>query len=307
MSLIPPTNHDLAQPQNHDEDVLAMFLARKALRSKRTAHLYSRELARFRTAIHKPLATITLGDLMRVRRRPADGRRTAGAVAPDSQSLVITTLCSFFHFCHVLGYLPLNPAALLEAPRVPSTTDLRWCNAQEIETLLRAAEQVNPVAALLCPFLALTGLRIAEAASVCWSSLCTRPPGKHRPPCHRQGRQGPHGQDPQRSVATHPCGPPRSQPAHGPGWFRYPALPQPLEQAVQHALSALRLSRDGQAVRHQESCLAPLAASLQRHARARWRRPPCCAYSRISAMAPLQSPDTIYTWLQGSKKGPPTS
>lgn len=148
-----------------------MFLARKALRSARTAQLYGRELDRFRTAVQKPLAAITLGDLMEY----VESRREAGAVAPASQSLVITTLRSFFHFCHVLGYLSLNPATLLEAPRVPSTTDLRWCNAQELESLLRAAERVNPVAALLCPFLALTGLRIAEAASVRWSSFIEDP------------------------------------------------------------------------------------------------------------------------------------
>ncbi len=173
MNALPPPmpNGSIDRPANHDQDVLAMFLARKMTRSSRTAFLYGRELARFRTAVQKPLAAVTLGDLLEY----VEARREAGAAAPASQALVITTLRSFFRFGQTLGYLTLNPAELLETPRTTSMLDLRWCNAQEIGTLIRAAERINPIAALLCPFLALTGMRIAEAASVRWSSFVVDP------------------------------------------------------------------------------------------------------------------------------------
>jgi|GEM_PF-5343124 len=45
----------LAPARTHDDDVVDMFLARKALRSVRTAEIYSHEVARFRNVVAKPL------------------------------------------------------------------------------------------------------------------------------------------------------------------------------------------------------------------------------------------------------------
>ena len=158
-------------PLDHDEDMLDLFLKRKALRSPATAAKYRRELARFRAAVPQPLHAVTFGDLQRY----VESR--TGLRAPASQALAVAILRSFFRFCLRLGYLPLNPADLLEPPRVPCTSDLRWCLLDELAAILAAADRLNPTAGLLCAVLALTGLRIAEAAGIRWSAFLRDPHG----------------------------------------------------------------------------------------------------------------------------------
>ncbi len=142
-----------------------------ALRSPATAAKYRRELARFRAAVPQPLHAVTFGDLHRY----VESR--TGLRAPASQALAVAILRSFFRFCLRLGYLPLNPADLLEPPRVPCTSDLRWCLPDELAAILAAADRLNPTAGLLCAVLALTGLRIAEAAGIRWSAFLRDPHG----------------------------------------------------------------------------------------------------------------------------------
>lgn len=150
-----------------------MFLDRARARSTRTAATYARELERLTAYVRKPLPQVTADDLQGY----VAARAAAGARAPSSQAQIVAILRRFFRYACQLGYLRLNPAELLTAPRVPAGTELRWCTAPEVQAILAAADTVNSTAGLLCRFLALTGLRISEAAGVQWSDFLSDPLG----------------------------------------------------------------------------------------------------------------------------------
>ena len=168
-----PYGHAPDLSGRQDDSVIDLYLSRKATRSPATAAKYRAELGRFRAAVKKPLGTVSIADLQSY----VTARYAAGASANASQALIIAILRGFFRFCRSIGYIPFNPADLLEAPRTPPTTDLRWCNAEELASILKASPGVSDKAPLLCTVLALTGLRISEAAGIRWNAFFRDPYG----------------------------------------------------------------------------------------------------------------------------------
>jgi len=156
-----------------DDEVVRLYLTRKASRATSTAEKYQAELARFRSAVKKPLAAVSIGDLQAY----VVSRKGEGAAAAATQALIVAILRGFFRFCRSLGYIPFNPADMLDAPRTPPTTDLHWCNEQELAAILQSATEIGDKAPLLCTLLALTGLRISEAANIRWSDFFRDPHG----------------------------------------------------------------------------------------------------------------------------------
>jgi len=150
----------LQSASQNDKQVLEMFLATKGQRSLNTARVYAVELEKFFATVNKPLKEITYSDLI------SYAQSLEGS--PATRARILTTIRSFFRFAVKLGYLKLNPAELLEVPKVPNTSANRFLTKQEIEKILLVAKEegVNKFMPVL--FLSLTGCRINEVVSLTW-------------------------------------------------------------------------------------------------------------------------------------------
>lgn len=148
---------------SHDEEVLEMFLAGKR-RSAGTRRVYATELAKFCAAVPKPLHQVTLRDLQLY----AEGLEES--LAPASVGRALSTVRSLFRFAHRLGYLPFNPAELLELPRVPVTSGERFLTKEEVKALLNEVKD-HPRNLAITGLLVKTGLRVEEVASLNWSDF----------------------------------------------------------------------------------------------------------------------------------------
>lgn len=154
------------EPSDWDrtDQVVEMFLTTKARRSKETARVYRTEIERFLGWVQLPLAAVTYQDLLEF----AEGLTH---LAPASQARALATIRSLFKFALKLGVIGMNPAELLELPRVTVTSESRFLTREETRRLLTAAEAYNPAAALAVPMLALTGLRVSELVSIRWGGF----------------------------------------------------------------------------------------------------------------------------------------
>jgi site-specific recombinase XerC len=78
----------------------------------------------------------------------------------------LSTLCSFYRYCHLEGLLARNPAANVRRPKVDPESRTLGLDRNELGALLVQAGLGSPRDHALISLLAMNGLRISEALSV---------------------------------------------------------------------------------------------------------------------------------------------
>jgi integrase/recombinase XerD len=82
---------------------------------------------------------------------------------PSTVARRLSTLASFYRYCHVEGVLRRNPAANVRRPKVDHESHTLGLDRNELGTLLVQAGLGTPRDHALVALLALNGLRISEA------------------------------------------------------------------------------------------------------------------------------------------------
>jgi site-specific recombinase XerD len=148
-----------------DEKLLDLFYRQKYQRtqSEHTLRGYQGDISRFMAAIKKPLATVTVSDLLK-------WGDTLNDMAPATRARKISAVRSLFRFAHRIGYLRFNPAEILERPKVPITSETRFLTKAELQALIKEARAPRR-SPHLYPALVLMGttaVRISELVGIRW-------------------------------------------------------------------------------------------------------------------------------------------
>lgn len=142
-----------------------------ASRSKHTARSYHECVGRFLDAVgSEPIEPQTVGRYL------AD--LDQAGLAPASRAHHVSAVRSFLRFAQRQGAVDTGPLDLLVRPRVAITSMNRYLDEAELRRLLAAARTLGPRHAAVCALLALTGLRVAEAADAEWRHLFRDPDGR---------------------------------------------------------------------------------------------------------------------------------
>lgn len=152
----------------NDEKLIALFYRQKfqRTRSEHTLRAYQSDITRFREHLPKPLATITVSDLL-------EWADTLTDRAPGTRARFISSVRSLFRFALRTGYIRFNPAEILDRPKVPITSDTRFLTRVELQALLKEA-QVPRRSRHLYPALVLmatTAVRISELVNIRWGDF----------------------------------------------------------------------------------------------------------------------------------------
>jgi integrase/recombinase XerD len=95
--------------------------------------------------------------------QPRAVRPPPGSARPDGFDRRLSTLASFYRYCHVEGLLRRNPAANVRRPKVDHESRTLGLDRNELGALLVQAGLGTPRDHALVTLLALNGLRISEA------------------------------------------------------------------------------------------------------------------------------------------------
>jgi integrase/recombinase XerD len=156
-----PRRCDLRQAES-DEQLIKMWLTLQ--RSEQTRRNYEPRAKRFvEWLTPKALQQVTLADLQNY----FEGR--FDALASDSQRFEIMVVKSLFSFASDLGYIGLNPAAVI---RVPPQRNVRRSRIISEEVVGKALKKEKcPRSFALVLFLYGSGCRIDEALHVLWEDV----------------------------------------------------------------------------------------------------------------------------------------
>jgi site-specific recombinase XerD len=137
----------------------------KTQRSPHTRRAYSRRITHLLATTSKPLAQITLADLVHYYSSLEGGKASTQAAAHRA-------IRSLFRYAHRLGFLAFNPAAAIPVPRVARRVDRRTLDQDQTHGLLGLTD--DPRDRGLLSVLYYGGLRAAEASRLLWRDMAER-------------------------------------------------------------------------------------------------------------------------------------
>lgn len=148
-------NLTLAHPSPPTDDTLvAMWLHGRPMNTKRA---YEADVAKLRTFIPLPLATISLDQLQRF------SDSLAGADASTART--IGSIKSLFTFGHKLGYLPFDTARALQSPkRRTGVRAERILSEDQVHAMIDG--EFDPRNQLILRLLYVSGVRVSELCSL---------------------------------------------------------------------------------------------------------------------------------------------
>lgn len=171
MSLLPVLAEPLCEPRADrvpratapDAAFIELWVSRQA--SPHTRRNYRRQAAAFRCQVGKPLAAVTLADVLGYV-LSLDGRASA------TQANAVAIVKSLFSFAVQTGYLPVNVGAAVKAPSVKNTLAERILDEADVMRVL--VLEPSPRNRVLLTLLYGAGLRISEVCSLRWRDLVAR-------------------------------------------------------------------------------------------------------------------------------------
>jgi len=131
-------------------------------RSPHTQRAYRADLARFQTAVPKPLAALTLQDLQTF----ADRLNTT---SPATRHRALSAIKSLLAFAHRLGYLPFDVGRALRLPPVRNRLAERILSEAELHRILTL--EPDPRNRALLTLLYASGIRVSELCRLAWRDL----------------------------------------------------------------------------------------------------------------------------------------
>ncbi|MGI5920545.1 MAG: tyrosine-type recombinase/integrase [Syntrophomonadaceae bacterium] len=174
-------NNKLCLIDNHDIQVIGMFLDTKSRRSPLTADVYRGAINEFfKYMNYKSLGDITYADLVEYSNYLASvvPGRNPPVLSISTQNRKIATLKSLFKYAMRIGYIPFNPAEPLETQRADQKIAQRILTDDELLSIIEAAKNKSLIHLLIVYFFACTGSRESELANLMWRDFFLGPGGE---------------------------------------------------------------------------------------------------------------------------------
>jgi integrase/recombinase XerD len=168
LSLVAPSGLGTSYDGAADAKLVELWLSMKT--SSHTRRAYAADAGHFLAFVHKPLAAVTLTDLL-----AWAGQLGQGSLKPASQNRAITAVKSLLSFAHETGYLPFNVGAAVKLQPNRDGLAQRILEESEVARLIEAAPQGRN--RILLKLLYVSGLRVSEACGLKWCDTLTRPQG----------------------------------------------------------------------------------------------------------------------------------
>ena len=149
----------------NDAAFVELWLGTKV--SVHTRRAYRCEMDRFRQAMDKPLAWVTMADLQAYAEQL--GR---GGHKPATQNRALTAIKSLLSFGQETGYLPFNVGAAVKLRPNPDGLAQRILEESEVAKLIDQAQPGRD--RLLLRLLYMSGIRVSELAQLKWCDLMPR-------------------------------------------------------------------------------------------------------------------------------------
>jgi integrase/recombinase XerD len=160
-----PDSHPAGE---NDAAFVELWLGTKI--SPHTWRAYRSEIARFRQAVDKPLASVTMADL-----QAYAGQLQQRSLKPASQNRALTAIKSLLSFGQETGYLSFNVGAAVKLRPNPDGLAQRILEESEVAKLIdRAPEGRDQV---MLRLLYMSGVRVSELAQLKWCDLMPRAEG----------------------------------------------------------------------------------------------------------------------------------
>lgn len=154
----------LAVSATTDRELIDIFLSTKP--SEKTQLLYRYTVDQFMNFVGKDLRNIRLEDVVSYGKSLESNR-------PATRAQRISTIKSLLSFAQKVGYVPLNVAAVISAPKPKDTLSERILTEEQVLKIIMAADG-NERHELLIRLLYRTGGRISEILGVTWKDLVKR-------------------------------------------------------------------------------------------------------------------------------------
>lgn len=162
-AVIAPRPGFVVRDTEADAAFVALWLGRQA--SPHTRRNYARQASAFRDHVGKPLAAVTLGDVLGYV-ASLDGHASA------TRANAVAIVKSLLSFASQTGYLPVNVGAAVKAPSVKNTLAERILDEADVMRVL--ALEPAPRNRALLTLLYGAGLRISEVCGLRWRDLVAR-------------------------------------------------------------------------------------------------------------------------------------
>ena len=152
----------------NDAAFVELWLGNKV--SAHTRRAYRSEMDRFRQAMDKPLAWVTMADLQAYAEQLGQGGHK-----PATQNRALTAIKSLLSFGQETGYLPFNVGAAVKLRPNPDGLAQRILEESEVAKLIDQAPPGRDQ--LLLRLLYMSGVRVSELAQLKWCDLMPRAGG----------------------------------------------------------------------------------------------------------------------------------
>jgi integrase/recombinase XerD len=157
-----------SQSAEFDTDLVALWLGTKV--SAHTRRAYSAEIERFRAAMGKPLALVTMADL-----QAYAAVLGQGSLKPASQNRALTAVKSLLSFGHETGALPFNVGAAVKLRPNRDGLAVRILEESAVAKLIEAAPPGRD--RILLKLLYVSGVRVSELCGMKWCDALSRQHG----------------------------------------------------------------------------------------------------------------------------------
>lgn len=155
------------QQAENDDQVIEMWLL--VASSKSTRRCYRMDIVEFRSRVDRPLRRITVG-MVQGYLEYLETRKLARA----SVMRKLAAVKSLFTFATKIGYLSLNPAAVVKLPHVQPGVRRRIPTPDEVAEFITDATEFRPWLGLLAKAIYLSGARVSEMLALRGGDIETR-------------------------------------------------------------------------------------------------------------------------------------
>lgn len=152
-------DYSLVDRSTTDDLLVSMWISRKS--SAATQKQYRRCYGQFAGFVGKPLQEVNYNDLV----------SWAGALtgAKNSQKVAISAIKALFTFAQKIGYIRVNPAVMIEAPKAKETLAERILTEDEILRMIHKTEKQRDN--VLLRVLYASAGRISEVCGLTWTDV----------------------------------------------------------------------------------------------------------------------------------------
>jgi site-specific recombinase XerD len=157
-----------AQAGSQEAEVIQVWLATKI--SSATRRAYAREVVRFLACVRRPMASVTLADMLAYAETLA-----RWGLKVTSQNRALTSVKSLLSFAQETGYLAYNVGAAVKLRPYRDALAQRFLEESEVARLIEAAPLGRD--RVLLKLLYVSGIRVGELCGLRWCDALPRQTG----------------------------------------------------------------------------------------------------------------------------------